>query len=469
MDSAGTIFIRLHRAACCCATELARGEKTNKYLSFCIKKIKFLLQYHITPIVVFDGGRLPMKKQTEQGRKDNRRQMKILADELYAKGEHEKASKKYIECITITSEMIEEFIKELKKQEVEFIVAPYEADAQLAYLSKKEIVSLVITEDSDLLAFGCSNVFYKLDNDGYGYEIQISKLSEVREYNFIGFYHDMFLNACILSGCDYLDSIKGIGFKTACELIRKHNNNVRGIISSVSTKYIIPKDYESNFSKAFLTFKFQVVFCPITKVQRYLGDIENTQYKEINNISDKSFLGVIQDPIIAQGISNGVIDPNTNKLRNSKAIFDIDAKLYNGMMAAKKPEEEAKQSIVIPAIEVKPVEMPKICESQGSTNSDATSKKAEAISFKLAPYCLKRKTNPKSTFTKKPIVLNSPNYIVNLENFKMVTTALNTGIDDSLKVLNAATHSSSPPKLNANKIKELENFRFQPNLLIQYK
>jgi hypothetical protein len=330
-------------------------------------------------------------------------------------------------------------------------------------------VSLVITEDSDLLAFGCSTVFYKFDNDGYGFEIRISKLSEVREYNFIGFYHDMFLNACILSGCDYIDSIKGIGFKKACDLVRKYNNNIKGIISSVSTKYIIPKDYETNFSRAFLTFKFQVVFCPITKRQRYLGEIENTEYKEINNISDKSFLGVIQDQLIAQGISDGVIDPNTNKLRNSKAIYDIDPKIYNGMMAVKKPEEESKQANIIPA-EVKPAEKPNICESQCSTNSDVTSKKAEAISMKFAPYCLKRKANPKSTFTKRPIVLNNPsNYIVNLENFKMVTTALNTGIDDSLKVLNVATHSSSPSKLNANKIKELENFRFQPNLLIQYK
>lgn len=41
---------------------------------------------------------------------------------------------------------------------VECIVAPYEADAQLAYLSREGIVDLVITEDSDLLVFGCKQV-----------------------------------------------------------------------------------------------------------------------------------------------------------------------------------------------------------------------------------------------------------------------------------------------------------------------
>ena len=38
------------------------------------------------------------------------------------------------------------------------VVAPYEADAQLAYLVKEGIADIVITEDSDLLAFGCKQV-----------------------------------------------------------------------------------------------------------------------------------------------------------------------------------------------------------------------------------------------------------------------------------------------------------------------
>ena len=46
---------------------------------------------------------------------------------------------------------------------IEFIVAPYEADAQLTYLYKEHIVDVVITEDSDLLAFGCEKVLFKMD------------------------------------------------------------------------------------------------------------------------------------------------------------------------------------------------------------------------------------------------------------------------------------------------------------------
>jgi exonuclease-1 len=54
-------------------------------------------------------------------------------------------------CLSIESQA-------LKAEQVPYIVAPYEADAQLAYLEKEGIVDGIITEDSDLLVFGCRNV-----------------------------------------------------------------------------------------------------------------------------------------------------------------------------------------------------------------------------------------------------------------------------------------------------------------------
>ena len=46
----------------------------------------------------------------------------------------------------------------LKEAGVEVIVAPYEADAQMAFLAKSRAVHAVITEDSDLLTYGCPRV-----------------------------------------------------------------------------------------------------------------------------------------------------------------------------------------------------------------------------------------------------------------------------------------------------------------------
>lgn len=41
---------------------------------------------------------------------------------------------------------------------VRYVVAPYEADAQLAYMSIQGIIDLVITEDGDTIPYGCRKV-----------------------------------------------------------------------------------------------------------------------------------------------------------------------------------------------------------------------------------------------------------------------------------------------------------------------
>jgi exonuclease-1 len=70
-----------------------------------------------------------------------------------------------------------------------------------------------------LLAFGVKKVMFKMDMNGNGVEIDLERLNKVEELNFRAFTQDMLLITCILSGCDYLDSIKGIGFKKAYRLV----------------------------------------------------------------------------------------------------------------------------------------------------------------------------------------------------------------------------------------------------------
>ena len=52
-------------------------------------------------------------------------------------------------------------------QGVDFVVAPYEADSQLAFLASiptcRGGVSAVITEDSDLVPYGCPRTLFKCD------------------------------------------------------------------------------------------------------------------------------------------------------------------------------------------------------------------------------------------------------------------------------------------------------------------
>jgi exonuclease-1 len=126
--------------------------------------------------LVFDGARLPMKKRIEEGRKKARLESRNKAEDFLAKGESHQAMRKFMEAVEINSLMIYRLIQVLETMDVKFIVAPYEADAQLAYLFKSKKVDLIITEDSDLLVYGVTRVFFKMDPSGQGIEIDLANL-----------------------------------------------------------------------------------------------------------------------------------------------------------------------------------------------------------------------------------------------------------------------------------------------------
>lgn len=109
-----------------------------------------------------------MKTGVEEDRQKNRLKYKEMAREYLKDGDEEQAMKLYGMSIDITPRIAQKVIKALQVIGIEYYVAPYEADAQLAYLWLQKHVDIVFTEDSDLLAFGVKKVFFKMDPDGNG-------------------------------------------------------------------------------------------------------------------------------------------------------------------------------------------------------------------------------------------------------------------------------------------------------------
>jgi len=60
-----------------------------------------------------------------------------------------------------------------------------------------------------------------MDKFGQGVEFQLSMLHHNKDPTFAEFTNDMLLTMCVLSGCDYLSSIPGVGPKRAHALISK--------------------------------------------------------------------------------------------------------------------------------------------------------------------------------------------------------------------------------------------------------
>ena len=211
---------------------------------------------------------------------------------------------------------------------VDVVVAPYEADAQLAFLALSRRVHAVISEDSDLLAYGCPRVLFKMGKDGWGEEICCERLPENKPLSFVGFSHQMLLEMCVLSGCDFLPSLKGIGVKKAHTLMKRFRHFVRAVKHLRYNGTHVPRGYEDEFHRALLVFKHQRVWDSEAGVLRHLEPIpegglsislqRGADGAEVAQMPadcvDLDFLGAHMDDDTARGIAVGDVNPHTLEL-----------------------------------------------------------------------------------------------------------------------------------------------------------
>jgi exonuclease-1 len=165
---------------------------------------------------------------------------------------------------------------------VPYVVAPYEADAQMAYLERIGLVDGIITEDSDLLVFGCRKVYYKLDTvSATMTSISRSDFASVTDVSLVGWSDVEFRAMAILSGCDYLPSIPGIGLKTAWTLMRKYKT-VENVVRAVRLegKKDVPKGYLRAFRLAEKVFLHQMVFSPVEEKLVNLTEIPDEMERD---------------------------------------------------------------------------------------------------------------------------------------------------------------------------------------------
>ncbi|ANB15459.1 exodeoxyribonuclease DIN7 [Sugiyamaella lignohabitans] len=113
-------------------------------------------------------------------------------------------------------------IEVLKRRNISYVVAPYEADAQLVYLEMNGYIQAIISEDSDLLVFGAQCMLTKMDNVGKCIEVRRDKFHTCQDLNLADFNDENLRVMAILSGCDYSPGISGIGPVKAYNLIRKY-------------------------------------------------------------------------------------------------------------------------------------------------------------------------------------------------------------------------------------------------------
>ena len=291
-----------------------------------MNRVRMLIHFGITPYLVFDGDYLPSKSVTEEERAKRREASKVFGLQLYRAGKIAQAQAELQKAVDVTPEMAGQLIEELRKHNVQFVVAPYEADAQLAYLERKGLIQGVISEDSDLLVFGTRRLLTKLDQYGDCIEVNRDHFTANTSVSLVGWTDADFRRMAILSGCDYLPNVNRLGLKTAYGLVRKFKTTER-IVQRLrfDAKYTVPIDYLESFRRAELTFLHQWVFCPEAKKLVMGSPLENCELDSLD------FLGTDMDPTVARGVAGGRLHPTSKQqllvksipLRNAQSPWSV--------------------------------------------------------------------------------------------------------------------------------------------------
>lgn len=97
---------------------------------------------------------------------------------------------------------------------VHLVQSPGESDAQMAFMAVNGLVDAVVTDDSDLIVYGCDLIIYKLVPRGYCTVYERARL--LLPYDF-----PVFRWSCILAGCDYLlGGFPGLGLHKSSSLLK---------------------------------------------------------------------------------------------------------------------------------------------------------------------------------------------------------------------------------------------------------
>lgn len=335
-------YCLLHKGAIGCADKLIRKEPTDMHIQYCLKYVNLLLTNNVKPILVFDGRHLPAKAMTESRRRESRQSAKVKAKELLREGKTNEARSFLNRCVDITHEMALQLIQECHKRNVDCIVAPYEADAQLAFLNRNGFADYIITEDSDLILFKCNKIIFKFDLTGQGllFESELLYLTmgcRAEKYSF-----DKFLMMCILSGCDYLDSLKGIGLAKACKFVLlTEETDVKRCLTKLPS-YLnlrgvsVEVEYKESFVKALATFKHMVVYDPRKRKQCRLTEPSKDELEFCTNA------GTELDDGIAFQLALGNLNPFTLKKLDNWSPDELNTDKFSSIWlgSSKKPTQQ---------------------------------------------------------------------------------------------------------------------------------
>jgi 5'-3' exonuclease len=119
-----------------------------------------------------------------------------------------------------TREMVADCKELFELLGVPYVQAPGESDPTLASMALSGEVDGIISEDTDMLPYGCEMFVTGFkDTEDYVTEFRLSHVLAHLKMS-----RQQFVDLCILCGCDYADKIYKIGVKTGFNMMKKYGS-----------------------------------------------------------------------------------------------------------------------------------------------------------------------------------------------------------------------------------------------------
>ncbi len=189
-----------------------------------------LLENSIEPVFVFDGEPPKFKEETVASRKKTREEAEIKWKEAVEKKDYEAVRRYSQQASRLTRDMVEESKKLLGFMGVPSVQAPSEAEAEAAYLVKKNMVWSAGSQDWDSILFGTPKLVRNLTITGRRKVPRKEKYIEVKPelveldtvLSNLGITREQLIMVGILVGTDYnIGGIKGLGPAKALKLVQE--------------------------------------------------------------------------------------------------------------------------------------------------------------------------------------------------------------------------------------------------------
>jgi len=223
------------------------GQVTSHIIGMLSRTIR-LMEHGIKPVYVFDGKPPELKLGELAARREKRKDAEKQLEAAREHGDEQQILASTKMTTRVTKEQNEQVKELLRLMGIPVVDAPSEAEATCAALCRDDKVYAAATEDADCLTFGTKILVRNL-MAAEAAKKQIYEVTLAHALEQLNVTMDQFIDFCILSGCDYCDTLKGVGPATAMRLLSQHGS-IEKVLENLE-KEKIPENFRYEAARDF--------------------------------------------------------------------------------------------------------------------------------------------------------------------------------------------------------------------------